>query len=139
MVPAEAEALVPEAVIGAAGDAESGERIKATLVVLFPPQTDGKGEGYLGWNLGPDSTMRHGIVRNVTSGPEGRIVQIAYPQGGTTVVIPPGAAIMALQPGEAGLLKKGARISAPAAERQAENSYAAEAVAVAKDGFKPPM
>lgn len=133
------DAVDTDAILAAAGPMAEQERIKATAVLLFPEELKEAGEGYLVPDAAPGSAMRQGAVRSVEDGPEGRVVTIYYPQAGATVVIPPDAPVMRLEPGDAGLLEKGARLIVPAAEKTGDGAYAAEAVAVARKGADLPM
>jgi hypothetical protein len=144
MAPAKAEAIATDSTIAAAAvpDKEGGnERLRALIVVIFPASMTGSGagEGYFTFNATPDSAMRTGDVSKSEAGEGGRVVTIRYPQGGATIVIPPEAKVVMLEPGDAGLLKKGGHVFVPTAERQANGSLAVSMVAVGKDGFTPPM
>lgn len=140
MAPASPEALAEGATIGAAAVEQPGGRLKALLVVLYPEDLQGSGEGYFTWNLAPDSTMVQGEVRSVENGPEGRVLSIYYPQAGATLVVPPEAEIVALEPGGPDLLRQDAHLFVPNAERAAGgDALTASVVAVGKDGFVPPM
>jgi len=139
LTPAKADAVEMETSIGAAGVQQQKERIKASVVVIYPQGSAGTSNDYLTWDLTPDSTMRNGIVRSVENGPDGRVVSLSYPQGGATVVIPAEATVMALQQADKSLLKKGAQIFVPSAEKGSDGALTAEMVAVGKDGFKPPL
>jgi hypothetical protein len=141
LAPSNAEAVASEAFIGAAGASEKEETIKAAVVVIYPKSPSGgnESEDYLTWDLKPDSKMRNGTVRSIDNGPDGRIVGLSYPQGGSTVVIPPGAAVMAATPADQKMLKKGAHIFVPSAEKADDGSLTADMVAVGADGFEPPL
>lgn len=139
LAPADAKSVATEAFIGAAGASEQKERIKAAVVVVYPQGGAGESSDYLTWDLTPDSTMRNGVVRSVESGPDGQIVGLSYPQGGSTVVIPPDATVMSLAQADHGLLRQGAQIFVPSAEKGSDGSLEADMVAVGKDGFRPPL
>ena len=133
------EALTENATIGAAAVKQPDGRLRALLVVLYPSDLGGSGEGYFTWNLAPDSMMVQGEVRSVEAGPEGRVVSVYYPQAGATLVVPPGTPIVALEPGGPDLLRKDAHLFVPNAGRIEGDALTAELVAVGKDGFVPPM
>jgi len=139
LTPANAEAVATETVIGAAGTQPQKERVKAAVVVIYSQGSAGTSDDYLTWDLKPDSTMRNGVVRSVENGPEGRVVTLSYPQGGATVVIPPDATVMTLAQADHGLLKKGAHIFVPSAEKRSDGTFMVDMVAVGKDGFEPPL
>lgn len=133
------EALTENATIGAAAVKQPDGRLKALLVVLYPSDLGGSGEGYFTWNLAPDSMMVQGEVRSVETGPDGRVVSVYYPQAGATLVVPSGTPIVALEPGGPDLLRENAHFFVPNAGRTEGDGLTAELVAVGKDGFVPPM
>jgi hypothetical protein len=139
MAPIQADAVGEDASVGAAAVKQPDGRMKALLVVVHPGGIGGPGEGYLTWDLTSDSTMVQGEVREATDGPDGRVLQIYYTQAGNTVVVPPGTPVVKLEPGDEGLLKKGATVFVPNAEKGAGDTLTAELVAVGKDGYAPPM
>jgi hypothetical protein len=139
MAPIQADAVGEDASVGAAAVKQPDGRMKALLVVVHPGGIGGPGEGYLTWDLTSDSTMVQGEVREATDGPDGRVLQIYYTQAGNTVVVPPGTPVVKLEPGDEGLLKKGATVFVPNAEKGPGDTLTAELVAVGKDGYAPPM
>lgn len=140
MVPIQPDAVGEDATVTAATVRQPDGRAKALLVVVQPGNIGGPAEGYLTWDLTPDSTMVQGEVREAQSGPDGRVIQIYYTQAGATVLIPPGTPVVRLEPGDTGLLAKGAAIFVPNAEQAAGgDALSAQLVAVGKDGFAPPM
>jgi hypothetical protein len=139
LAPSNAEAVASETFIGAAGASEKEETIKAAVVVIYPKSSSGESSDYLTWDMTPDSKLRNGTVRSVENGPDGRVVALSYPQGGSTVVIPPGATVMAASPSDQKMLKKGAHIFVPSAEKAGDGSLTADMVAVGTDGFDPPL
>ena len=139
MIPIQPDAIATDASVGAAAVKQPDGRMRALLVVVHPGGIGGPGEGYLTWDLTPDSMMVQGEVREAESGPDGRVLQIYYTQAGNTVVIPPGTPVIRLEPGDASLLKKGASVFVPNAEKGPGDTLSAELVAVGEDGFEPPM
>jgi hypothetical protein len=139
MVAIQPEAVGEDASVGAAAVKQPDGRMRALLVVVHPGGIGGPGEGYLTWDLTPDSTMVQGEVREATDGPDGRVLQIYYTQAGNTVVVPPGTPVVKLEPGDEGLLKKGASVFVPNAEKGPGDTLTAELVAVGRDGYAPPM
>jgi hypothetical protein len=139
MAPIEPDAVGEDANIGAAAVKQPDGRMKALLVVVHPGGIGGPGEGYLTWDLTPDSTMVQGEVRKAESGPDGRVLQIFLTQAGATVVVPPGTPVVRLEPGDAGLLEQGATVFVPNAEKGPGDTLSAEFVAVGKDGYAPPL
>jgi hypothetical protein len=139
MVPIQPDAIGEDATVGAAAVKQPDGRMKALVVVVHPGNIGGAGEGYLTWDLTPDSTMVQGEVREAKSGPDGRVLQIYYTQAGATVVIPPGTPVVKLEPGDPALLKQGATVFIPNAEKGSGDTLSAEFVAVGKDGYAPPL
>ncbi|CAA9558793.1 MAG: hypothetical protein AVDCRST_MAG59-2310 [uncultured Thermomicrobiales bacterium] len=139
MTPIQPDAIATDASVGAAAVKQPDGRMRALLVVVHPGGIGGPGEGYLTWDLTPDSMMVQGEVREAESGPDGRVLQIYYTQAGNTVVIPPGTPVIRLEPRDASLLKKGASVFVPNAEKGPGETLSAELVAVGEDGFEPPM
>lgn len=140
MVPIQPDAIGDDATVGAATVRQPDGRAKALLVVVHPGGIGGPGEGYLTWDLTPDSTMVQGEVRKAESTPDGRVLQIYLTQAGSTVLVPPGTPVVRLEPGDAGLLKQGATVFVPNAEKGSGDApFTAELVAVGKDGYAPPL
>jgi hypothetical protein len=135
--PATANAVAIETSIAVAGPAAQEEKITAKVVVIYPQGSSGESENYLTWDLTPDSTMRNGVVREVRDEPDGRVVGLSYPQGGATVVIPPGATIVTATKADRKSLRTGAHVFVPSAEKGDGGALEADVVAVGEDGFKP--
>jgi hypothetical protein len=138
MVPAKADAIGTDTLIGAVGPRQSDERIKAQMVVIFPKELQGSSAGYFSQDTKPGTAMRQGSVQEVKTGPDGREVKIYSPQAGATIVIPPDAKVVTLEPGGPSMLAKGAHVVVPAAKRQNDGSYTADALAVGENGLVPP-
>jgi hypothetical protein len=146
VVPAKADAIATETTVSAAGapQGNGGSGIKADTVVVYPggvAGTDirGQGQGYFTWDLKPGSSMVEGVVRDAKSGPDGRVLQVYYPQAGGTVVIPPDATVVALEPADASLLKPDAQVFVPIANRKTDGTLTSDLIAVGKNGLTPPM
>lgn len=139
MAPGRAEALAEKSVIGAAAVKQPDGRMKALTVVVYPANLPDTGEGYLTWDLAPDSMMVQGEVRSIETGADGQVVQIYYPQAGATLLIPPGTPVIALEAADTGLLRQGAHVVIPNAEKGSGEALTAALVAVGKDGYVPPI
>lgn len=139
MTPTTPEALTVDTVIGTAAVGDPSDRLEAVVVVIFPEELEGGGEGYFTWDLKPDSIMIHGAVRSAEAGPDGRVVEIYYPQAGATVVVPPETPVVALKPGDTSLLQQGSHVYVPNAEQRPDGTLTTDLVAVGEKGFVPPM
>ena len=138
MVKTKSDAIGTDTLIGAVGPQTPDERIKAETVVIFPKDLQGAGAGYFSQDTKKGTAMRQGSVQEVTSEKDGRVVKIYSPQAGATIVIPPDAKVVTLEPGKPSLLAKGAYVIVPAAKRQNDGSYTADALAVGENGLVPP-
>ncbi|MFL5332702.1 MAG: hypothetical protein ACJ8H8_05890 [Geminicoccaceae bacterium] len=138
MVKTKSDAIGTDTLIGAVGPQTPDERIKAETVVIFPKDLQGAGAGYFSQDTKKGTAMRQGSVQEVTSEKDGRVVKIYSPQAGATILIPPDAKVMTLEPGDQKLLTKGAHVIVPAAKRQDDGSYTADALAVGEQGAVPP-
>jgi hypothetical protein len=137
--PSNAEAVALESFIGTAGIAEKEERVRAKVVVIYPQGSTGEANDYLTWDLTPESTMRQGIVRSVETGLDGRVVALSYPQGGSTVLIPPDASVMLAKQADQKMLRKGVHIFVPSVKTGQDGSMTADMVAIGERGFNPPL
>ena len=138
MTQAKPDAIGTDTLIGAVGPQQPDERIKAETVVIFPKDLQGAGAGYFSQDTKKGTAMRQGSVSEVKNEKDGRVVKIYSPQAGATILIPPDAKVMTLEPGDQKLLTKGAHVIIPAAKRQDDGSYTADALAVGEQGAVPP-
>ena len=143
----------------------SGDFLVALEVVVFPPAMRGTGDGHYPWDKLPDPTtgnasvasaMTNGAVAtaspastqevssamtngNVQSSSEqggAKKLTVTYKGGQQTILVPPTAPIVALQPADKAVLKQGAQIVAFA--QNDDGTLTAGMIAVG-DGVKPPM
>lgn len=133
-------------------DRTGGWRLAALEALVFPDAVRGADEGHSAWDLQPESTMTNATVATTNLAAEaggaaagaagsdgGRVLTLRYPGGERTVVVPPAAPVVALGPGEPGLLRPGSRVFVPGATRRADGVLAAGTVVVGRDGLVPPM
>ena len=139
MVPGKAEAVSDRATIGAAAVKQPDGRLQAKALVIYPEGDVGSGEGYFTWNLTPDSMMVQGEVRSVQSGADGQVIEVYYPQAGATLVVPSGTPVVTLEAADMSLVKQGAYVVVPNAEKGSGDTLTAELVAVGKNGYVPPL
>jgi hypothetical protein len=124
------------AYVGVAGIPQ-GDKIVAQAIQIFP-EGFRPPEGYGPWDLTPDSTMTNATVESVVTQASGREIKLKYKDGEKTVTIPPNAAIVGYQPGDASMLKPGASVFIMA-RKSPDGMLTAPRVAVGKDGLVPPL
>jgi hypothetical protein len=127
--------------------------LRAIEVHVFPESMRGTGEGHRPWDLRPGSTMTNATVKgaaaaggtspstmtnatvaNVT----GRKLMLKYNDGEKSVLVPPNATVVKLEPSDRSQLKPGVHLFA-IASRQADGTLRAERLTIGKDGVVPPM
>jgi hypothetical protein len=139
VVPSELGAIAPGTFVGTAAVPRPDGRLMALEVVVFPEAMRGTGEGHYGWDLAPESTMTNATVYAAEAATDGRALMLRYPEGEKTVVVPPQAPVVSLEPGDVSLLRPGGHVFVPSAKRGPEGILSANVVAVGKDGLVPPM
>lgn len=136
--------IKPNEFIGITALADDKGMMKATEVHIFPEQMRGAGEGHYPWDKGANSSMTNAAVAGMVDSSDGKVFTMSYKDkmsGGMKDVkidISPDIPIVAFVPGDASLLKPGARIVA-FARKTGDNAYMALAIVAEKDGVKPPM
>jgi hypothetical protein len=98
----------------------------------------GNNEGHYSWDLSPGSTMTNATVDAIASGNGGTALTLKHNDGQVKVVVPQGAPIVTLGPGDKSLLVPGAGVFVPVA-RAADGTLRAGRVLVGKNGLMPPM
>jgi hypothetical protein len=106
-------------------------------VHVFPPGVK-MGAGHYDWDLRPHSMMTNGDVGKVVTGPKGNTVEVSYPGGEHTVLVPPSAKIVQMGPGDKTMVKPGVSVFV-IAQKQADGTLAADTVVVGEKGEPPPM
>lgn len=137
--PAELESVGPGTFIGTAAVPQPDGTLRALELVVFPEEMRGTGEGHYPWDLTPESTMTNATVEAMVSEAKGEALTLTYPGGEQTIVVPPETPIVTLAPGDAGLLQPGAHVFVPGATEQPDGTFAAQVIAVGRDGLVPPM
>jgi outer membrane lipoprotein SlyB len=141
------------AFIGTTAVPQSDGTLRAIEVHVFPDSMRGTGEGHRPWDLRPGSTMTNATVTGMgaaggkspstmtnatVSKVAGRKLTLKYKDGEKSVVVPPDAKVVKLEPSDRSQLKPGVHLFA-IASRQAEGSLRAERLTIGKDGVVPPM
>ena len=106
-------------------------------VHIFPPGVK-MGAGHYAWDLRPHSMMTNGDVGKVVTGPRGNTIEVSYPGGMHTVLVPPSAIVVETVPGDRTMVKPGVSVFLVAA-KLADGSLAADTVLVGEKGAPPPM
>jgi hypothetical protein len=116
----------------------------ATEVHIFPEQMRGAGEGHYPWDKGPDSSMTNAAVAGMVDSSDGKVFTMSYKDkksgktGEVKIDISPAIPIVAFVPGDASLLKPGAK-TVMFAHKNPDGTFMALAIVAEKDGVKPPM
>jgi hypothetical protein len=139
VAPAELGAIAPGTFIGTAAVPRSDGKLTALEVVVFPKSMRGTGEGHYGWDLAPESTMTNATVYAAEAATDGRMLMLRYPEGEKTIVVPPQAPVVSLEPGDVTLLRPGWHVFVPSAARRPDGTLSTNVVAIGKDGLVPPM
>ncbi|MCG2592740.1 hypothetical protein LZ009_08085 [Ramlibacter sp. XY19] len=120
--------------VGAMPQADGTQR--AIAVTLFPEAMRGAGEGHRPFDFLPQSTMTNATVADVAVAPDGQRLQLTYPDGRKTIVVPPEAPVVSLRPGDRGLLAVGGAVSVSA--QLVEGQPTATRISAGRNGFAPP-
>jgi len=125
--------------VGAAGMPQEDGSQRALEVLIFPEAMRGTAEGFLPWDLRPNSTMTNATVAEVVAKVDSYTMRLKYKDGEKTIVVPPDAPIVAYVPGDKSELKPGAKIFIAGAAKQPDGSLVAARVGVGRDSLTPPM
>ena len=136
MVKADVGDIKQNSYIGVAGIPQGG-KIVAQAIQIFPGGFRPP-EGHGPWDLTADSTMTNATVESVVTQASGREIKVKYKDGEKTIMIPPGAAIVASAPADALMLKPGGNVFI-VARKSPDGMLTAPVVAVGKDGLVPPL
>jgi len=127
--------------------------LRAVEVHLFPEAMRGVGEGHRPWDLEAGSTMTNATVSSVAGAKSsmtnatvkgeamtkaGLKLELTYPTGEQTVIVPPGTPVVKLSPSDLAHLVPGAHLFAAYAE-QPDGTLRALRVVVGAEGVRPPM
>ena len=123
--------------IGVGARPQPDGSLQAMQVFIFPEAMRGTGEGHRPWGVLPDSTMTNATVAETVSRVDGATVVLSYPGGEQKVAITPDANIIMAAPAQTTDLVAGAQV-AMNATKQADGSFSASRVTIAKPGAQLP-
>jgi hypothetical protein len=122
--------------VGVGGMPQADGSQRAIAVVLFPEALRGTGEGHYPFDFLPQSTMTNATVADVAVSPDGQRLQLRYKDGQQTIIVPPGAPVVSLRPGDRSLLAVGSGVSLTAQEVNGQPT--AVRINAGRNGFAPP-
>ena len=123
--------------IGVGARPQPDGSLLAVQIFIFPETMRGTGEGHRPWGVLPESTMTNATVAETVSRVDGASVMLSYPGGEQKVAITPDANIIMAAPAQASELVAGAQV-AMTATKQADGSYTASRVTIARPGTPLP-
>jgi len=155
--PADLSSIAQGTYVGTTARPQADGTLRAVEVHVFPESMRGAGEGHRPWDLEPGSSMTNATVSAVaskragaqssmtnatvakaaTSG-GGLTLDLKYPSGEQTVLVPPGTPVVKLAPGSASQLTPGAHVFAAYAP-QPDGKSTALRIVVGANGVRPPM
>ena len=94
------DAIKPGSFIGTTTIERKDGTGRSLEVHVFPPGVK-MGAGHYAWDLRPHSMMTNGDVGKVVAGAKGNTIEVSYPGGMHTVLVPPTAKIVETGPGAA--------------------------------------
>jgi hypothetical protein len=109
---------------------------RAIAVTVFPENMRGTGEGHRPFDFLPQSTMTNATVAGVATASDGQRLELTYPAGRQTIVVPPGTPIVSLRAGERAMLAVGNAVAVTAQEVQGQPT--AVRISAGRNGFAPP-
>jgi len=130
-------AITPGSFIGTTTVEKKDGTGRSLEVHVFPPGVK-MGAGHYDWDLRPHSMMTNGDVGKVVAGAKGNTIEVSYPGGTHTVVVPPSAKVVQMGPGDRAMVKPGVHVFTIAA-KQADGSLATDTLVVGEKGAPPPM
>lgn len=125
--------------VGIAGMPQEDGSQRALEVLIFPEAMRGTAEGFLPWDLRPQSAMTNATVAAMVSKADGQTMNLKYKDGEKTIVIAPETPIVTYVPGDRSELKPGVAIFIAGAAKQTDGSLVASRIGVGRDGLVPPM
>jgi hypothetical protein len=131
--------IKPGSYIGVSAMPEPDGTQKALAVHLFPEAQRGTAEGFLPWDLRPQSTMTNATVATTAAGVDGQNILVKYKDGEKKVLVPPGTPVVAFVSAERSVVKPGAKIIIFGAARKDDGTLEAGRIGVGLDGVTPPM
>ena len=130
-------AITPGSFIGTTTIEKKDGTGRSLEVHVFPPGVK-MGAGHYDWDLRPHSMMTNGDVGKVVAGAKGDTIEVSYPGGTHTVVVPPSAKIVEMGPGDRAMIKPGVHVFTVAANGT-DGTLATDTLVVGEKGAPPPM
>jgi hypothetical protein len=130
-------AITPGSFIGTTTIEKKDGTGRSLEVHVFPPGVK-MGAGHYDWDLRPHSMLTNGDVGKVVSGAKGDTIEVSYPGGTHTVVVPPSAKIVEMGAGDRAMIKPGVHVFTVAA-KQADGTLTTDTLVVGEKGAPPPM
>ncbi len=130
-------AIVPGSFIGTTTIERPDGTGKSLEVHVFPPGVK-MGQGHYPWDLKPHSMMTNGDVGKVVTGPKGRTIEVSYPGGMHTVLVPANVPIVTTVGGDRAMVKVGVRVFM-VPTKGPDGALVADRVLVGEKGAAPPM
>ena len=138
VIPIDIAAIKPGTYVGTATMPQPDGGQRALEVLVFPETARGSGEGHYPWDLQPGSMMTNATVVEIVDIDQARRMTLKDKDGEKAVVVPAGAPIVTLEPGERAMLMPGAHVIVSATPRP-DGALTASRVTVGKNGLVPPM
>ena len=131
--------IKPNSFIGVTAMPQADGSQRAIAVHIFPEAQRGTAEGFMPWDLRPNSTMTNATVAETVAGTDGQNILVKYKDGEKKVVVPPDTPVVTFAPGDKSELKPGAKILIFRAVKKDDGTLEANRVNVGRDGLTPPM
>ena len=113
-------------------------KIHAVDVRIFPEELRGSSEGQRPWDAKPQGVMTNATVGTVAKTADGGVIRVKLKDGESEYTVGPDVPVVAVVPGDTGLLKPGATILTVALKKP-DGSLVTSRITAEKDGVKPPM
>ena len=123
--------------IGTTTVEHEGRPGRSLEVHVFPPGVK-MGQGHYPWDLKPHSMMTNGDVGKVATGPKGRTIEVSYPGGMHTVVVPANVPVVQITLGTRAMVKPGMQVFI-IPSRGADGTLTTDRIAIGENGAAPPM
>jgi len=125
--------------VGAAAISNSGGKMTAVSLLVFPEGARGTNEGHFPYDFGANSTMTNANVDNtVVTSNNGRELKLSYKGGTKVVIVPENAPVVTFAPATRSDLTAGKKVFALTIPTK-EGAFEAQVVLVEKDGVVPPI
>jgi hypothetical protein len=112
---------------------------KAIAIHIFAESQRGTNEGFMNWDLRPNSTMTNATVAQTVAGVDGQNITVKYKDGEKKVVVSPETPIVAFVPADKSELKPGAQVIIFGTTKKDDGTLEAGRIGVGLNGITPPM